>query len=961
MILKNHKKLKVIVMNKSIDIRNLYLIVLAFLLFSDHVYADIYSVTNTNDSGAGSLRQAILDANNQTEPDTITFNIAQTDPNFNGQTWTIQPLSELPALDDTSGGTFLDGTTQTLNGGNTNPLGPEIEINGASTSSGADGLTIQSSNNKIRGFIINGFKFFFPTRGDGILILGSESTNNIIVGNYIGTDFSGSSATSNEGNGITIIDASSNYIGGSTIDDRNLISGNELNGILIDGDGARNNVVSGNLIGTNISGTMALPNLDNGIEIWEADSNLIGGSTPEYRNIISGNDRCGIWIVYGSHNTINNNFIGTDTSGSFAIPNMSGGIGVSLAPFNTIGGDGSNDGNLISGNHLEGISIFGESASNNKISGNLIGTDITGTSAIPNRISGIKVDKGDSNTIGGSSLYARNIISGNLEDGIKISSNSNNNKVLGNYIGTDVSGTIAINNELSGIGISDSHFNIIGGILNETGNLISGNNRSGIFITELSGNGIENLITGNLIGTDITGTVAIPNGGASGAGGGIWLLGASENTIGGSEPGLRNIISGNTGFGIMIQLTSAIGNTVIGNYIGVDISGTQALGNSEAGVDILGAKNHHIERNIISGNLEGINIRGRQNYIIGNYIGTDASGSVAIPNNKYGIAIEEIPFFVGGGRLNIIGGENINERNIISANMNHGIYIEHADSNSIIGNYIGVDNTGQGMLGNHGDGIHITVTAVPPLTPPESNTIGPNNVIAFNLDNGINIWPSGAIMNTITQNSITTNDGVGILLRDNANAGIQPPVINSVSAISGDSIEVIGTAIPNSTIEFFSDPIDEGKFYEGNYVISGPSSNFVWRGTVRDSMITATVTDTNGNTSEFSLPSITGVISEDILSDLPTNFQIEQNYPNPFNPTTIIRYDLPKTVKVSLNIYNILGQEVHTLVNEKQPAGEKSVVWDGRDRLGREVSSGIYIYKIQAGNYVKCRKMVLIR
>ncbi len=96
-------------------------------------------------------------------------------------------------------------------------------------------------------------------------------------------------------------------------------------------------------------------------------------------------------------------------------------------------------------------------------------------------------------------------------------------------------------------------------------------------------------------------------------------------------------------------------------------------------------------------------------------------------------------------------------------------------------------------------------------------------------------------------------------------------------------------------------------------------------------------------------------------SGLMEGYQLFQNYPNPFNPVTIIRYDLPKASKVILNIYNILGQEVRTLVKETQPAGQWSIVWDGSYDDGKPVSSGVYIYRLTAGNFVQSHKMLLLR
>jgi hypothetical protein len=100
---------------------------------------------------------------------------------------------------------------------------------------------------------------------------------------------------------------------------------------------------------------------------------------------------------------------------------------------------------------------------------------------------------------------------------------------------------------------------------------------------------------------------------------------------------------------------------------------------------------------------------------------------------------------------------------------------------------------------------------------------------------------------------------------------------------------------------------------------------------------------------------------EDNFSQVPVGFTLEQNYPNPFNPATTIRYQLPKASRVILKIYNIFGHEVRTLVNERQSAGVNSVVWDGRDQSGKEVSSGIYIYRLQAGESIQSRKMSFVR
>ena len=105
---------------------------------------------------------------------------------------------------------------------------------------------------------------------------------------------------------------------------------------------------------------------------------------------------------------------------------------------------------------------------------------------------------------------------------------------------------------------------------------------------------------------------------------------------------------------------------------------------------------------------------------------------------------------------------------------------------------------------------------------------------------------------------------------------------------------------------------------------------------------------------------ISGITQENNTS-IPDKFCLYQNYPNPFNPTTTIKYALPQTAQVELTIYNTLGQKVRTLVQQQQPAGQYQVQWDGRDDMGRTAGSGVYYYKLTAGNYVQMKKMVLIK
>jgi len=94
---------------------------------------------------------------------------------------------------------------------------------------------------------------------------------------------------------------------------------------------------------------------------------------------------------------------------------------------------------------------------------------------------------------------------------------------------------------------------------------------------------------------------------------------------------------------------------------------------------------------------------------------------------------------------------------------------------------------------------------------------------------------------------------------------------------------------------------------------------------------------------------------------MPTEFSLSQSYPNPFNPTCVIAYALPTDCQVKLVVYNLLGQRVKVLVDEHQDAGYKSVTWNGRDDHGKELASGIYFYRIEAGSFVQSKKMLLMK
>lgn len=386
--------------------------------------ADIYVVNTTDDSGPGTLRQAILDANAHTGADTIIFNIPIIDSNYANGVWTIRPLSGLPDVTDDS--TTIDGTSQAaFIGDNTNLIGPEIELDG--TNAGAsNGISVLSAHNVIKGLVINRFQQF------GIDISYATAHDNVVAGNFVGTDATGTTDLGNALSGVFIYSgAKHNRIGGTTESERNVVSGNDWSGVEIQSWLADSNIVIGNYIGTNAAGTESLANGECGIHIWSgAKYNRIGGMYCTEGNVISGNRWCGIDIgpYYTDYNVILKNIIGMNKDVTAAIPNNQSGISLN-SNHNIVGGTVADEGNIISGNNDVGI-VMGE-GSNNTIAGNYIGTDRTGALAFPNEEGGIFIHSGGhDNTIG-----PGNTIRFNMLDGIIVEGNSTvANKITGNSI-----------------------------------------------------------------------------------------------------------------------------------------------------------------------------------------------------------------------------------------------------------------------------------------------------------------------------------------------------------------------------------------------------------------------------------------------------------------------------------------------------------------------------------------------
>ena len=378
-------------------------------------------------------------------------------------------------------------------------------------------------------------------------------------------------------------------------------SGSTIRGFVIDrfADAAAvriidssNNTVAGNWLGTDETGAAAGANLV-GVFIQNGDDNVVGGTDPADRNVISGNSVDGVQIWAGSTgNVVLGNYIGTNATGAADLGNTNQGVAIfGAASGNTVGGVAVGAGNVISGNNGEGIVIRGAGTTLNQVLGNYIGTNAAGTAAIGNGTlggtgDGVQIDQGaTSNTIGGASAAARNVISGNLDDAVEIrDAGTTGNRVLGNWIGLNAAGNNRIANADDGVVISnDADGNFIGGTAAGEGNVISGNTGTGVVLLD-TGTSINQLL-GNTIGLAPNGTAQAWSG--NGADGVRIQNSASNNVVGGSASGAGNLIGNNTGSGVSI-LDNSDNNTIRGNWIGTDQTGTIDLGNTLHGVRVAG-------------------------------------------------------------------------------------------------------------------------------------------------------------------------------------------------------------------------------------------------------------------------------------------------------------------------------------------------------------------------------------
>jgi CSLREA domain-containing protein len=784
----------------------------------DHVPGLCESLVLGDPTKDCTLREAIMASNqNTTNFSQIAFGIPNTDTGCDSGGICTIALAATPggqgALPPITYPVLINGYTQTGAKANDQNLsvGDNAELKivlSGFTSTGLIGLDFcpGSENSTVRGLVINNFQ------GSGIRLKnGAGFFNaglNLVAGNFIGTDATGMNAVPN-GSGVAVVNGTLNLIGGEKPADRNLISGNTGDGVRISGYNTGLNSVEGNYIGTKKDGDSALPN-DVGVYMLKfSGGNLIGCETENGDNVISGNTTAGIRINESDENTIKGNLIGTDKTGVHAIAN---GLGVDIcdASGNAVGYYGY--GSLISGNTGPGVRIKTTSSASAPSSGNLvysnkIGTNAAGNNRIPNDV-GILIQNSQMNDIGDGQPANRNVVSGNTQAGIR----------LENAIGTTV--------------------------------------------------------FGNFIGTDKNGVAKMPN--ATGTG--VVLSGGSANDIGCLVTGSTNVISGNAGNGV--ELTdSASANFVQSNFIGLQVDGVSALANTGIGVAVdLGA----------NGNVIGVEPSG-------GFDRTRLDGAQAKTRSAAAAQPGSVP---GGGCSRRATSNNQNTQGFKAAQQ------LKAKAQFALGSSPGQSRTalaGRAMKATRDTATSAKAKAsrsapaksLPganaqgvagkssPLAPPPPAPLTGVNMIANNGKDGVRV-SGNSVNNIISQNSIFANGALGINLGPDGDGVTENNTAGHSGPNNYQNFPKLNFANPNDlkinfdmdgtggsepfTIEFFVNGSfvngacdgtnGEGKTWIGSAsVSSGNNQNYVVLSPfsfANGEVITATATDSYGNTSEFS-------------------------------------------------------------------------------------------------------------
>ena len=764
---------------------------------------ETFLVTNTNDDGPGSFRQAILDSNAHAATDTIAFAIGSGPA-------TIAPIHFLPTITDP---VVIDGTTQPGFAGQ-----PLIELSGSNIGDVTEtgdlmaGLVITSGSTTVRGLDIDGFAdrlvtvhgsdFLTFLDVPGILIQGNGG--NVIVGNYIGTDLTGTVAKGND-NGIYIEDSSDNRIGGTESRDRNVISGNLDFGINLFGTSGpmSGNVVEGNFIGTQSDGVSPLGNgqavlidtafSDGGGVALNAESSdaTIGGTATGAANVIAFNLGTGIMRVDGQGTFLENSIyanglLGIETYNAHDDQDGDGGYGIGGSPY---GGPNypilnsalyAGDSTVIQGriNDRPDTTLRIEFFSSTSFdrSGFGEGQTFLGASTVTTDATGNASFTATVPTIDPSQQFVTATATDASGEGE--TSQFSARLAVGDVLGSVYTVNTADDHDDGVADATDTS-------LREA--IIAANNHPGLDIIRFSiGSGIQSIVLHSNLPAIIDPVIidATTQPGYQGmplieldGSFDLSLFSPSSPSLQGSpgfttSPGWESVglrlFAGNTtveGLAInrfqkqiWIQGPSG-GNVIEGSFLGPDVTGTKLVPpvvgsvqeDSGVGIEISDGSSGNViggltpqTRNVISGNYGiGIDIENSTgNLIEGNLIGTDVTGTLPLGNGQlfaFGSGID-----LDGSDRNVVGGTQAGAQNVISANAGGGVVIDASSETLVQGNLIGTDIAGSHALGNHFNGVTIVHTFTGAGNDLIGGTVpGAGNVISGNLGDGVAITLAG--------------------------------------------------------------------------------------------------------------------------------------------------------------------------------------------------------------------------
>lgn len=1028
------------------------------------VQSDTLMVTNASDSGPGSLRQAILDANTNKNFSYILFDIP------GAGTHSIALSTELPIIQYP---VSLDATTQPGYAGT-----PLVEIVGAGLPSGSVGLTLLTAvgHNIVRGLRFSAFNV--GSAGVGIDLIQStydnvieacdieDCTDGIRVvgdGNRIGGTDAGQANTIQgfTGAGVEVIGGTGNAIRGNHIS--GVYAAPRYDGVGIDlgGDGVTANDPLDADTGANnlqnvpvitqadpargtVNGTLdSYPNGTFTLDFYYSDHAYVsshGGGQVYAGSMTVATDAAGhadftATIAPATPNNYVVTATATDASGNtsefsgsyneaFVVYNTSdSGPGslrqaildanadpyASIVLFNIAGtgvhtispasplpditqpvvidgysqpgatpntnGDGLGD-NAVLGIVLDGttagssaygltssavlatirglaIDHFGTggillSGTTDTVEGCFVGTDAAGATARANG-QGVHVT-GIQNLIGGSDPAAWNVISGNSGDGVRLDTGSASNIVSENLIGLTADGTSALGNGAYGIRLVKSQSNAI------EGNTISGNAAVGVGVVTPTG-GVANSIFSNRIGTDVTGMASVGNGTH-----GVYLsVGSGSGTdekVG--DAGLGNLIAFNGGDGVLVALPA---------------SGVQAsvryntIHSNQKGVVVTSGVARTLFNNIGPNAGLGIDL-GDDGVTANDSLDTDTG-----PNSLQNFPVLTSAVQTASGDIDISGTLNSTPSSNFTVQFFRNTACDpsgNGEGETFIGLATAVtDAAGNGSFTIHGfpnmpGGTSITATANAFTSTGTSefspcleflNTPAGSNVQVIPADGSTNQDPI-----TLTFDNVSSP---GDVLLDITNSGPPPPTGYSF----GDTTtyyNLTTTATYSGNIQVCFSYVDS--------MVTGPESSLklfhyddtgspYWADiTTSVDTVANRVCGTTTTLSPFAVAipvQPTGVASK---PPTPMTFALYPCVPNPFNPMTTIRYDVPAGgARVSIVIYDVVGRRVRTLLDAGESAGQHSVQWNGRDQRGRQVASGVYLYRMVAGAFVQTRKMVLLK